>query len=301
MCGCKGVITSEPRKRPFCAFTLIELLVVIAIIGILAALLLPVLSAAKLRAKGATCLSNQKQLALAWRMYADDNQDRIINFDTATNNGNTSVPWRFAIPRPPPNIPPGTPGQTQDTLILEQGYKLGGLFLYAPNVGYLHCPADRRANSPYNPNPTTTPGSFAFCSYSGAAGLNGLPYAADGDFELTKQSDIQHPSARFLWVEENDPRGENQGSWIMHLGTPSAFTDSSFEDSTASWHGNNSTFGWADGHAQSHHWQDSATVAYALSMDPAKYFTPSSLRPTFAQSPHDLLFISAGYATSRNP
>jgi prepilin-type N-terminal cleavage/methylation domain-containing protein/prepilin-type processing-associated H-X9-DG protein len=298
MCERKGLTTKERRRTPVSAFTLIELLVVIAIIGILAALLLPVLSAAKLRAKGATCLSNQKQLALAWRLYADDNQDRIINFDTSTNV-NTSLPWRFATPRPPPNIPPGTPGQTQDTLILEQGYKQGGLFLYAPNVAFLHCPADRRANSPYNPGTLAVPGSFAYCSYSGAAGLNGLPYPPD--VELTKQSDIQHPSARFLWVEENDPRGENQGSWIMNLGTPSTFTDSTFEDSTASWHGNNSTFSWADGHAQSHHWQDAATVVYALSMDPSKYFTPSSLRPTFAQSPHDLLFISAGYATSRNP
>src|SRR5258706_2660354 len=120
--------TRSLQKAPLCAFTLIELLVVIAIIAILAAMLLPALANAKKRAQTATCLSNQKQLALAWTMYADDNQDRIVNFNTSVNAG--GIPWRYGVLAPdlppvPAVIPPGTSPQNKAVMLLQAASKQG--------------------------------------------------------------------------------------------------------------------------------------------------------------------------------
>jgi prepilin-type N-terminal cleavage/methylation domain-containing protein len=77
-------------------FTLIELLVVIAIIAILAALLLPALGRGKLKAQGVQCMNNHRQLAIAWRMYTEDNNDNLLYASATVTSLNTWDPtWPY--------------------------------------------------------------------------------------------------------------------------------------------------------------------------------------------------------------
>jgi prepilin-type N-terminal cleavage/methylation domain-containing protein/prepilin-type processing-associated H-X9-DG protein len=114
-------------------FTLIELLVVIAIIAILASLLLPALSKAKSKAQGTACLSNLKQLALCWVMYADDNSDGMAP---------------TAVTGSPPDLTGVEPSWAVGNAIRDTSMtnvQRGLLYPFNKSFGIYRCPADKSA------------------------------------------------------------------------------------------------------------------------------------------------------------
>ena len=270
------------RKRT--GFTLIELLVVIAIIAILAAMLLPALSRAKLKATGTACISNQKQLILGWIMYSQDNADRFVNFLQVVNSAR-DIPWRYTPPPVAPVYPAGATPEQKIQIAIEAGYKQGALFRYAPNPGIIHCPGDTRIK-------LKAGRGYTYVSLSGVGTMNGE--VAD----IYKQTALTHPSERFVWIEENDPRGENIGSWIMSQGSPATdFKGAQLVDSTANFHGNASTFNFADGHAESKKWLDAVMIRYSASMDQNKFASA----PNDTQAPRDVRWIARRYPSKINP
>ena len=283
---------SLPQAKPpdggfaISGFTLIELLVVIAIIAILAALLLPTLARAKLKGMQAMCLSNQKQLALGWTMYTDENSDKLMNIECIVLNDVT--PWRFNLP---PILPASSTDNTTFMRNLEMmGYQQGTMFKYAPNPSVIHCPADTRSKrTALTQSPYTS--QYSYGSYAGVDGLNGNGFFGGA---LTRGAELKHPGNLLLFVEENDPRGQNLGAWLFFAARQPF--PGSFGDSPAVFHGSSSTFAWCDGHATARKWVDPATIKYAASLDINKYAKP----PAASETPHDGLFVNSAFPSKIN-
>lgn len=111
-------------------FTLVELLVVMAIISILASLFLPALSAGKARALTTSCLNNQRQLGLAWSLYAPDADDRLpLNFGSVTDGIHRSPEGCWVT---------GNAAWDADPATITRGT----LFPYAQSLQLYHCPSD---------------------------------------------------------------------------------------------------------------------------------------------------------------
>ena len=303
------------NKTQRAAFTLIELLVVIAIIAILAAMLLPALSKAKQKAAQSACLNVEKQLALAWTMYADDNNDLHVNL--STYNGSTAesrygAPWRTDMHNGLSDgelvapLPAGVSANTEaaQKYLTEMGFQQprknvsGPLFQYCRNPDIVHCPGDKRyqlqMSAGYN-------GPYSWDSFSGATFLNG---EARGDSRnLSKRTAITRPSDKFIWIEGADMRGENVGSWSMNnFGTAAAnFSDAKFQDSPAAFHGTSADFNFADGHAESHRWVSGKTVTFANDTNPGK--DSGGLTQTFANQAGnpDLQWVGSHYPGTQNP
>jgi prepilin-type N-terminal cleavage/methylation domain-containing protein/prepilin-type processing-associated H-X9-DG protein len=204
------------------AFTLIELLVVIAIIAILAAMLLPALSKAKARAQGTRCLSNVKQLQLAWQLYADDNGDVI-----PPSAGGTS-------PAPNQSWCAGyfSATSTDNTdLTLIKNSLLGPL---ASSTGIYKCPGDTTDN---------------VRSYSENCAMNNDNTDPFWDkFVLFhKATSVPSPSQYFVFIDESSETIDNAHFLI-------GFDKTYIEDKPATYHGGSGNTSFVDGHASSHKW-----------------------------------------------
>jgi prepilin-type N-terminal cleavage/methylation domain-containing protein len=237
-------------------FTLIELLVVIAIIAILAGMLLPALGKAKTKAQGILCMSNTKQIMLAWNLYSGDFNDRICR-----SGGLDALVTTVSPTKNYPNNQwcMGTMDRFPDctnTVLIQDSL----LFKYTGALGIYKCPADKSTTK-------TVGGKGAVPrarSLAMSCWMNPIS-AWSGGQVFQKQTDIVEPSPSMCWVTiDENPSSINDGWFVVNPIYPStaAKPTGDWVDYPASYHNRAGGLSFADGHSEIKPWKDKVVLNY---------------------------------------
>lgn len=250
-----GEIAARPRH----AFTLIELLVVIAIIAILGALLLPALNKGKLKAYGITCLSNHRQLALAWRMYSDDNND-VLLFASESLDWDKLWTAKYAWVTGTLTYDPADPANWDPDLTI----KKSPMWSYAgKNLTTWKCPADRSGvmvNGEFKPRVRSISMNVFLGGWGGTDGNWGAIFSAYKIFKKQTELTDPGPAKTFVFLDMRED-SIDMGNFAPRMaGWPGDSARYGFYDLPGYYHHFAGGFSFADGHSEIRRWQDRRTT-----------------------------------------